>query len=103
MQKFTHLFDRLSVESLRPRYPSVAVEITADRVAAVRLAVDRKGGRMRLAAAQGRPPPEGAVDVSPTNPDILDQSAAMQALPAFFVQVAPPGHPVALLLPDDVS
>ncbi len=103
MQKFTDLFDRLGGESLRPRYPSVAVEITADRVAAVRLAVDRKGGRMRLAAAESRPLPEGAIDVSLTKPNILDQSAVMQALHDVFVKIGPRDHRVSLLLPDDVA
>src|SRR6266702_8910261 len=103
MRKFTDLFDRLGGESLRPRYPSVAVEITADRVAAVRLAVDRKGGRMRLAAAKSRPLPEGAIDVSLTKPNILDQSAVMQDLHDVFVKVSPRDHRVSLLLPDDVA
>ena len=103
MQKFTDLFDRLGGESLPPRYPHVAVEITADRVTGVRLAVDRKGGRMRLAASQSVPLPAGAIDVSLTKPNVLDGQAVMQALHDVFVKLAPRDHRLSLLLPDDVA
>jgi len=103
VQKFADLFDRLGGESLPPRYPGVAVEIAADRVAGVRLAVDRKAGRMQLAAAESRPLPEGAIDVSLTRPNILDAPAVMQALHDVFVKLAPRDHRLSLLLPDDVA
>ncbi len=102
-RQFSDLFDRLGAESLPPRYPSVAVEIGADRISAVRLAVDRKGGTMRLAAAGSRPLPEGAIEVSLTKPNILDTAAVMEALHALFVKIAPRDHRVSLLLPDDVA
>ncbi len=102
-QRFSDLFDRLGVETPPPRYPSAAVEITPDRISAVRLDVDRKSGTRRLAAAESRPLPEGAVEVSLTRPNILDAAALMEALHSMFVKIAPRDHRVSLLLPDDVA
>jgi len=102
-QRFSDIFDRLGVEALPPRYPGVAVEIAPDRVTAVRLAVDRKGGKTRLAAAESRLLPEGAVEVTLTKPNILQPAALIEALRAIFVRIAPADHRVSLLLPDDVA
>ena len=54
-RQISDLFDRLGADTMPPRYPGAAVEIAPDRVTAVRLAVDRKGGKMRLAAVESRP------------------------------------------------
>jgi Tfp pilus assembly PilM family ATPase len=102
-QQLSDMLERLGAESLPPRYPGVAVEICADRVAAVRMSVDRKGGKMRLEAAESQPLPSGAIDVSLTKPNILDAPAVMQALHGVFLKIAPRDHRVSLLLPDDVA
>lgn len=102
-RQFTDLFDRLGVESLPPRYPTVAVEVAPDRITAVRVAFDRKSGRRRLASVESRPLPEGAIDVSLTRPNILDAAPLVQALHSIFVKIAPRDHRVSLLLPDDVA
>src|SRR5213594_4742340 len=86
-----------------PRYPGAAVEIAPDRVTAVRLAVDRKGGKMRLAAVESRPLPVGAVEVALTRPNILQPAELLEALRSIFVKLAPRDHRVSLLLPDDVA
>lgn len=102
-RQFSDLFDRLGVESLPPRYPGVAVEIAADRINAVRLAVDRKGGKARVAAIESHPLPDGAIEVALTKPNILNAAALLEALRAVFVKIAPRDHRVSLLLPDDVA
>jgi hypothetical protein len=102
-QRFSDIFDRLGVEALPPRYPGVAVEIAPDRVTAVRLAVDRKSGKTRLAAVESRALPEGAVEVALAKPNILQPAALMEALRSIFVKIAPSDHRVSLLLPDDVA
>ena len=103
MRQFRDVFDRLGGESLPPRYPGVAVEITPDRVAGVRLAAERKGGKARLAVAETRPLPAGAIEVSLTRPNVLDPSAVLQALREVFVKIQPRDSRVSLLLPDHVG
>ena len=102
-QQFSDLFDRLGVESLPPRYPGVAVEIAADRINAVRLAVDRKGGKARVAAFETHPLPDGAVEVALSKPNILNAAILLEALRSVFVKIGPRDHRVSLLLPDDVA
>ena len=102
-QRFSDLIDTLGVEALPPRYPGVAIEIAPDRVSGVRLAVDRKGGKTRLAAVESLPLPEGAVEVALTRPNVLDPAALLEALRSIFVKIAPRDHRVSLLLPDDVA
>jgi Tfp pilus assembly PilM family ATPase len=102
-QQFSDLFDRLGVESLPPRYPGVAVEIAADRINAVRLAVDRKGGKARVAAFETLPLPDGAIEVALTKPNILQPAILLEAMRSVFVKIGPRDHRVSLLLPDDVA
>jgi Tfp pilus assembly PilM family ATPase len=102
-QRFSDLFDRLGVEALPPRFPDVAVEVAPDRITAVRLAVDRKGGKPRLAAVESRPLPDGAVEVALAKPNILEPAALLEALRSIFVKIAPKDHRISLLLPDDVA
>ena len=102
-RQISDLFDRLGADTMPPRYPGAAVEIAPDRVTAVRLAVDRKGGKMRLAAVESRPLPVGAVEVALTRPNILQPAELLEALRSIFVKLAPRDHRVSLLLPDDVA
>src|SRR3989454_12133608 len=102
-RQISALFDRLGADTMPPRYPGAAVEIAPDRVTAVRLAVDRKGGKMRLAAVESRPLPVGAVEVALTRPNILQPAELLEALRSIFVKLAPRDHRVSLLLPDDVA
>src|SRR2546426_12527725 len=102
-RQISALFDRLGADTMPPRYPGAAVEIAPDRVTAVRLAVDRKGGKMRLAAVESRPLPVGAVGVALPRPNTLRRAELVEALRSIFVKLAPRDHRVSLLLPDDVA
>ena len=103
MQQYSDLFDRLGAESLPPRYPSVAVEITPDRVAAVRVTLDRKSGKRRLEAVESRDIVEGAIDISLTRQNILKPEAVRPVIEQVLRKLAPRDHRVSLLLPDDVA
>jgi hypothetical protein len=102
-QKFTDLFDRLGGESLPPRYPSVAMEITPARVTGVRLAHDRKTGKRRIAAVESRDLFEGAIEVSLMKPNIQQPEAVRLVVEQVLHALAPEDHRVSLLLPDDVA
>ncbi len=95
--------DRLGTSSLPPRYPTVAIEVAPDRLTAIRLGSDRKGGRRTIAAFDTRPLPEGTIDVSLTKPNVLNPGAIREALHAIFVKLRPRDHHVSILLPDDVA
>src|SRR5213594_2566037 len=102
-RQISDLSDRRVADAMPPRYPGAGVEIAPDRVTAVRLAVDRKGGKMRLAAVESRALPVGAVEVALTRPNILQPAELLEALRSIFVKLAPRDHRVSLLLPDDVA
>ncbi|MEK7730273.1 MAG: hypothetical protein AAB363_00285, partial [Planctomycetota bacterium] len=102
-RQFSDLFDRIGADPLPPRYPLVAVELAPDRVTAVRLAADRKSGRLRLEAVQTRPVPDGAIEVSLTKPNILDPKAVAAAVTEALHRLGPKDHRVSVLLPDDVA
>lgn len=102
-RQFSDLFDRIGAEPLPPRYPLVAVELAPDRVTAVRLAADRKSGKLRLEAAQSRPVPDGAIEVSLTKPNILEEKAVKAAVTEALHRLGPKDHRISVLLPDDVA
>jgi len=97
------LFDRIGSDPLPPRYPSAAVELAADRVTAVRLAADRKTRTLKLAAVVSRPIPEGAIEVSLTKPNILDEKAVWAVVAEALHTLVPKDQRLSLLLPDDVA
>ncbi|MBI1951847.1 MAG: hypothetical protein HYS34_10870 [Acidobacteria bacterium] len=102
-RQFSDLFDRIGGEPLPPRYPLAAVELAPDRVTAVRLGAVGKGGRLRLETVQTRPIPGGAIEVSLTKPNILDEEAVGTALKEVLHPLRPGDHRISVLIPDDVA
>ena len=88
---------------LPPRYPGVAVELTADRVTGVRVAAERKTGRLLLRQVEWRPLPEGAIRPSLTRPNIASPEPVTQAVKEILHALAPGEHRVSVLLPDHVA
>jgi len=98
------LFEGTSLDSpLPPSYPPAAIEIAPDRITGVRIARERRGGRMALKAAVTHPLPEGAIDLSLVRPNVNDPAAVGAALDQVLRAVAPGEHKVSLLLPDPVA
>ena len=79
------------------------MELAADRVTAVRLTADRKSGALKLAAVVSRPVPEGAIEVSLTKPNILDEKAVWSVVAETLHKLAPKDQRISVLLPDDVA
>ncbi len=77
--------------------------MSVDRVTAVRLAADRKSRVLKLAAVVSRPVPEGAIDVSLTKPNILDEKAVWSVVAETLHTLAPKDQRISVLLPDDVA
>ena len=98
------LFEGTSLDSpLPPAYPPAAIEISPDRIAGVRVARERRGGRLALKAATVQALPEGAIDLSLVRPNLIDPRAVGAALDRVLREVAPGEHRVSLLLPDPVA
>ena len=75
------------------------MELAADRVTAVRLTADRKSGALKLAAVVSRPVPEGAIEVSLTKPNILDEKAVWSVVAETLHKLAPKDQRISVLLP----
>jgi hypothetical protein len=98
------LFEGTSLDSpLPPSYPPAAIEIAPDRITGVRIARERRGGRLSLKAAVTHALPEGSIDLSLVRPNLNDAAAVGAALDQVLRAVAPGEHKVSLLLPDPVA
>jgi type IV pilus assembly protein PilM len=104
LKDLSALFEGSGLEArLPPRYPAVAVEITPDRVTAVRVATDRKTKAPVLRACATHTLPEGAIDPAFARPNVLVPEPVASAIQAILAKVGPPEHRVSLLLPDHVA
>jgi len=84
-----------------PQRPSVAVEITSRRVAAISLAV-RAGGAL-IAAHAEEALPAGAVAPSLNSSNITDAAAVVDRLRRVFARLGRAPRRVALVLPDSLA
>ncbi len=82
---------------LPPRYPKVAVELTADRVTGVRVAAERKTGRLLLDQVEWRDLPEGAIRPSLTRPNIVSSEPVSRAVGEILQQLAAKENRVSIL------
>ena len=102
-REFSDLFDRIGGAPRPPRYPLVAIEVSPDRVTAIRMNAIGNSGKLRLGAVQTRPIPEGAIEVSLTKPNILDPKAVSAAVKEVLHRLDSRDHRISVLLPDDVA
>lgn len=87
---------------LDPAYPTTAIEVRARSIGVVRLG--REGRRLSLAAAASLDFPEGAVQLSMTQPNVVDPAAFRETLRAALERAgALHVGRVALVLPDPVA
>jgi len=87
---------------LDPAYPTTAIEVRARSIGVVRLG--REGRRLSLAAAASLDLPEGAVQLSMTQPNVADPAAFRETLRAVLERAgALHVGRVALVLPDPVA
>jgi len=103
-ERIRMLFEGTSLDSpLPPSYPPAAIEIAPERVTGVRVARERRGGRLMIKAIASRDLPKGVVEASLVRPNIIDPATVGQALDEVLKEVAPGEHRVSLLLPDPVA
>jgi len=88
---------------LPPRYPNVAVELAPDGIVGVRLAADRKSGRVTVQHVESRPLPPGAIEPSLTSPNVLMTEPVVHALGEVLSRLAATDHRVSVLIPDHVA
>lgn len=87
---------------LEPEYPLLAIELRARAVGVVRL--QRQGGRLSLAAAVVQELPEGVVQPSLTEPNVLDAAALRSALRSALERAgASAATRACLVLPDTAA
>jgi hypothetical protein len=86
-----------------PSYPSVAVEIAPDGIVAVRVALDRKSGRVVMRQVERRSLPPGAIEPSLNRPNILMDEPVALAVADALSKLSPPDHRVSILIPDQVA
>jgi len=104
LKRLTAVFEGGPLDAPRPPvYPGVAVEIAPDRVTGVRVGAERKGGRMHLEAVETRPLPEGAIEPSLARPNVLAPEPVTMALQDVLGRLAPGGHRISMLIPDQVA
>jgi hypothetical protein len=104
LERVRVLFEGTTVDSkLAPSSPPAAIELSAERVAGVRVGRDRKTRGMTVKAAAFRPLPPGALEASLVRQNVRDAQAVGQALDAVLKGVAPGEHKVSLLLPDQAA
>jgi type IV pilus assembly protein PilM len=78
-------------------HPSLAIEITEDRLAAVRWTAQGTVGEVAI-----EPLPPGALLASPVEPNFIDPQAAQAALTTLCKRLQIQNEDVALLIPDSV-
>jgi hypothetical protein len=88
---------------LPPAYPPVAIEIDGDSITGVRVAAERKSGRLVVRHAVRRDLPAGAMEPSLVRPNILDEEAVGSALDEVLKALGPVEHRVSLLVPDQAA
>jgi hypothetical protein len=104
LKSLAALFEGTALDTgLPPRYPGVAVEIAPDRVTGVRVAEEGKGGPLRIAAAETRDLPEGAIEPSLTRPNVLAVQPVAAALEAVLAKLGGGEQRLSLLIPDQVA
>jgi len=103
-ERIRTLFEGTSLDSaLPPSYPPAAVEIAPERVTGVRVARERRGGKLMVKAVASRDLPKGVVEASLVRPNIVDTATVGRALDEVLKEVAPGEHRISLLLPDPVA
>lgn len=93
---------RLSRWLVEPDYPLVAIEVRPRSLGVVRLT--REHGQLALAAAASLNLPDGALNVSMVQPNVVDKAAFQETLRGVLERAGVPVRgPVCLVLPDPVA